>query len=116
MISPTVDVQTRNGLVYVDLDTHRAARAGMYARGEFDLGSHTALTLPQSAVLMRDGFNYIYHLDKENRVVELKVTAGRRQGDRIEITSDIDANIPVVMSGVGFLADGDRVNVVNASR
>ena len=39
MVAPTVDPQTRNGLVYVDLPpSSRTARAGMFARGEFDIG------------------------------------------------------------------------------
>jgi hypothetical protein len=28
----------------------------MFARGEFEIGSGSGLTLPQSAVLLRDGF------------------------------------------------------------
>ncbi len=114
MIAPTVDVQTRNAIVYVDLPHHRETRAGMYAHGEFDLGASGALTLPQSAVLARDGFNYVYRLDKENRVVELKVTVGRRLGSRIEITGGCDDKTAVVASGVGFLTDGDKVRVVEA--
>ena len=34
MLAPTVDAQTRNGLVYVDLPAPGSARAGMFARGE----------------------------------------------------------------------------------
>ncbi len=116
MIAPTVDVQTRNAIVYVDLRPHRETRAGMYAHGEFDLGANSALTVPQSAVLVRDGFNYLYRMDKDNRVVEFKVMVGRRLGNRIEITSGCDANTAVVASGVGFLTDGDRVRVVDAAR
>ena len=59
MVAPTVDPQTRNGIVFVDLAPSREARAGMFARGEFDIGSGQGLTLPQSAVLLRDGFSYV---------------------------------------------------------
>ena len=89
MVAPTVDPQTRNGLVYVDLppDAPAAAvRAGMFARGEFELGQAPALTLPQSAVLLREGFAYVFRLDGDSRVVQTKVGVGRRAGDRIEIT------------------------------
>ena len=118
MVAPTVDPQTRNGMVYVDIATDAAARAdaraGMFARGEFDLGRAAALSLPQSAVLLRDGFSYVYRVGADNRVTQTKVGVGRRQGDRIEITSGIDASARVVASGVGFLADGDTVLVVQA--
>ena len=62
MVAPTVDAATRNGLVYVDLPTAEAAKAGMFARGEFQIGSSTALTLPQTAVLLRDGFSYVFRV------------------------------------------------------
>jgi HlyD family secretion protein len=35
MVAPTVDPQTRNALVYVDLPAHSDFRAGMFARGRF---------------------------------------------------------------------------------
>src|SRR3989344_2916575 len=49
MIAPTVDPQTRNALVYVDLPLNTDFRAGMFARGEFALGASDALTVPQEA-------------------------------------------------------------------
>jgi len=114
MVAPTVDPQTRNGLVYVDLPTPGPARAGMFARGEFDVGSSTALTLPQSAVLLRDGFSYVYLVDAESKARQTKVGVGRRIGDRIEVTGGVDASARVVASGGGFLADGDTVRIVAA--
>jgi len=114
MVAPTVDPQTRNGLVYVDLPTPGPARAGMFARGEFDVGSSSALTLPQSAVLLRDGFSYVYLVHGESKARQTKVGVGRRIGDRIEVTRGIDASARVVASGGGFLADGDTVRIVDA--
>ena len=46
-VAPSVDPQTRNGLVYVDLPVSPAVRAGMFARGEFALAQSPALTLPR---------------------------------------------------------------------
>ncbi|MBI3345413.1 MAG: efflux RND transporter periplasmic adaptor subunit [Gammaproteobacteria bacterium] len=115
MVAPTVEVQTRNGLVYVDLPTPGAAKAGMFARGEFEVGSGQGLTLPQSAVLLRDGFSYVFRVGPDSKVAEVKVTVGRRVGDRIEIISGLDVLAHVVAAGGGFLADGDRVRVVEAA-
>jgi RND family efflux transporter MFP subunit len=116
-VAPTVDPQTLNGLVYVDLplaEAGDALRAGTFARGEFDLGRVRAMSLPQSAVLLRDGFAYVFRLDEQNRVAQSKVAVGQRMGDQIEIVSGIEADARVVASGVGFLADGDWVRVVDA--
>ena len=120
MVAPTVDPLTRNGIVYVDLpstgtpDAAGAARAGMFARGEFEIGSGTGLTLPQSAVLLRDGFSYVLRVGPDSKVASVKVGTGRRLGDRIEITGGLDVTARVVAAGGGFLTDGDTVRVVEA--
>jgi RND family efflux transporter MFP subunit len=115
-VAPTVDAATRNALVYVDLpDTGGRLKAGMFARGEFATGSSTALTLPQSAVLLRDGFSYVFTVGADNRVAQGKVATGRRSGDRVEILQGLDEKARVVASGGGFLADGDTVRVVEAA-
>lgn len=114
MVAPTVDPQTRNGLVYVDLGATGAVKAGMFARGEFDVGSSDALTLPQGAVVLRDGFSYVLKVGPDFKVAQVKVGVGRRVGDRIEITSGLDAGAKVVAAGGGFLSDGDTVKVVDA--
>ena len=111
MVAPTVEQQTRNGLVYVDLQEVADARAGMFARGEIALGQGKVLTLPQTAVLLRDGFSYVYRLDKDNRVIQTKVRIGQRSGDRVAIAAGLEAWARVVATGVGFLADGDLVRV-----
>ena len=115
MIAPTVDPQTRNGLVYVDLPASGVVRAGMFARGEFEVGNGSGLTLPQSAVLLRDGFSTVLRLGPDSKVALTKVGVGRRIGDRIEITGGLDAGARVVAAGGGFLADGDTVRVVDAA-
>lgn len=115
MVAPTVDPTTRNGLVYVDLPATSSVRAGMFARGDFELGSSPALTLPQSAVVLRDGFSYVYAVGENNKVSQIKVQTGRRVGERVEITGGLNANARVVASGAGFLGDGDTVKVVEAA-
>lgn len=115
-VAPTVDPLTRNAIVYVDLPASPAnpARAGMFARGDFDLGRTSALSLPQTAVVQREGFSYTFRVDADHRVAQTKVTVGRRTGERVEITGGLEPLMAVVASGAGFLADGDPVRVVDA--
>lgn len=115
-VAPTVDAQTRNALVYVDLPANAVQQvsAGMFARGEFRLGTKQALTLPQSAVLQREGFSYVFRVE-QNKVTQAKIVTGRRNGERIEI-SGLDAGAQVVASGAAFLADGDTVRVVSSEK
>lgn len=110
IIAPVIDPQTRYGLVYVDLPATQAFRMGMFVKGEFDLGEKPALTIPQTALLLHDGFAYVFIVGKNNRVAQQKVTVGRRLADRVEIL-DLPANVKLVASGTGFLTDGDLVTV-----
>ncbi|USA54103.1 efflux RND transporter periplasmic adaptor subunit [Acinetobacter sp. C32I] len=110
MIAPVIDPQTRYGLVYVDIPTTQAVRMGMFVKGEFDLGQKLALTVPQTALLLRDGFSYVFIVNDKNRVTQQKVIVGRRLGDRVELLN-LPANVKVVSSGTGFLADGDLVSI-----
>ncbi len=122
MIAPTVDPQTRSALVYVDLPgtagksggLQLPVQAGMFAKGEFDLGSSTALTIPQQSVVIRDGFSYVFALGADQHVRQIKVQTGRRLGDRIEVSAGIPADAELVASGAGFLNDGDLVSKVAA--
>lgn len=122
MIAPTVDVTSRNGLVYVDVlaaaqpgqSLAGAFKPGMYARGEFTLGKTTVLTVPQTAVVVRDGFSYVYSVGPDNKVSQRKVQAGRVLGDRVEIQSGVQPSDKLVASGGSFLTDGDTVKVVAA--
>lgn len=115
MVAPSVDAQTRNALVYVDLPAQTgSARAGMYAQGEIALGQSQALTVPQSAVVVRDGFSYVYTVGADQKVSQLKVQTGRQSADRVEVTSGLKADARVVASGGAFLNHGDTVRVVDA--
>jgi HlyD family secretion protein len=115
MIAPSVDPQTRSALVYVDLPSSAGkgspAKAGMFARGEFDLGASPALTVPQRALVVRDGFNYVFRLGADNRVSQLKVQTGRLAGERVEVVSGLPVDARIVVNGAGFLNDGDLVRV-----
>ncbi|PKO86932.1 MAG: efflux transporter periplasmic adaptor subunit [Betaproteobacteria bacterium HGW-Betaproteobacteria-12] len=115
-VAPSVDAQTRNGLIYVDLPATDAVRAGMFARGEFELGRTPALSLPQTAVVLREGFAYVFRLEGTDRVAQTKVELGRRAGERVEILAGLKADVRVVENGAGFLADGDVVKVVAGSQ
>lgn len=115
-LAPTVDPRTATALVYVDLPAAAAPEklsAGMFARGEFRLGNKPALTLPQSALLLREGFAYVFRVEG-SKVAQVKVATDRRQADRVEVIG-LDPAAKVVASGVGFLADGDTVRFAESA-
>ncbi|MGW8394204.1 efflux RND transporter periplasmic adaptor subunit [Pseudoduganella sp. HUAS MS19] len=118
MVAPTIDPQTRSALVYVDLPPNTAKqapfKAGMFATGQFELGASDALTVPQQAITVRDGFSYVFRLNQDQRVSQVKVQPGRRIGDRIEVLSGLAPEAQIVAAGAGFLNDGDLVRNTGA--
>ena len=119
MVGPTVDPQTRTALVYVDVTPVAGSTApalpGMFARGEFALGAAPAMTVPQSAVVVREGFSYVMRLNPDNRVSAVKVQTGRVVADRVEISAGLAADARIVASGGSYLNEGDLVRVVPAT-
>ena len=124
MVAPTVDAQTRNGLIYVDIlpgqfpagpPQGNSFKPCMFARGEFELGSNNAMSVLQTALVVRDGFNYVFRVGADKRVAQVKVQTGRLLGDQVEILSGIKPEDKLVATGGGFLSDGDLVRVVEAA-
>lgn len=115
VIGPTVDLQARTAVVYVDLPTIEAdvpvVRAGMFATGEFELGDTRVLTLPQESVVMRDGFSYVFKVRDAARVSQVRVEIGRRLGARVEILKGIEENETIAESGAGFLNNDDVIAI-----
>jgi HlyD family secretion protein len=113
-VAPTIDAVTRNALVYVDLPPNSGVKAGMFAKGEFALGAAEVLTLPQQALVLRDGFTYGMRIEPNNKVLQVKLETGRRAGDSVEVKQGAKAGERYVASGAAFLADGDTVKIVGA--
>ena len=114
--APSLDSQSRLGIVYADVDTGSAARAGMYANGRVVLSDTPALVVPAESVVIRDGRSYVIQLADASVTpkVQLRaVSVGRREGDQVEIAGGLSAGDRIVASGAGFLNDGDVVRVAS---
>ena len=111
-IAPALDAVSRTGLVYVDLPQPGALRAGMYAQGELRLGELVATTVPEAAVVERDGYRYVFVLGDGEVVSQRRVETGARQDGVVQILSGLSDGERVAVQGAGFLSDGDKVKVV----
>lgn len=114
-IAPVVDSTSRTSIAYVALDPGTASvRAGMFASGKLLLGERVGLALPASAVVERDGYEYVFRLadGEPRRAMQVRVTSGRRLDGNVEILDGVAPQDDVVRSGGEFLRDGDIVRVV----
>ncbi|MBX7199384.1 MAG: efflux RND transporter periplasmic adaptor subunit [Rhodospirillaceae bacterium] len=115
-VSPTLNTDSRLGLVYADIEADSDARAGMYAVGRIAIGEAPALVVPAEAVVLRDGRSYVLEItdgaDGAAKVVLRAVEVGRREAQEVEIVSGITDGVRLAVRGSGFLNDGDGVRVV----
>lgn len=92
----------------------------MYQKGEFLLGNDQLQTVPNSAIVSNDGYDYVMLITdikeidgkKLGKIVQEKVTVGEHLGDKVSLTTPIDAKSQIVKQGGSFLNDGDIVRLV----
>lgn len=119
LVSPTSSTDSGRVTVYVSLTPGAGMpqpKTGILVSGNFEFDPTDALTVPATAVTLRDGFSYVFVLNQKDQptVSRKRVETGRRQDDRIEILSGIQKTDEVVNSGGAFLADGSVVRVASS--
>ncbi|MGD1897175.1 MAG: efflux RND transporter periplasmic adaptor subunit [Phormidesmis sp.] len=117
-IDPTVDAQTRQATVKVGLPGSDRIKPGMFLQAAIVTGERDGVVVPAEAVLPQsDGSFVVYTLNSDrtvraNRVdVGDRIPATEREPAKVEVTSGLDENVPVVVEGASYLQDGDLVDV-----
>ncbi len=111
LVAPTIDAQTRNGQVHVALPRGAGLKAGAHARGEILINNAQALSLPESSVLTRDGYPYVYTVGADQVARLTKIETGARQQGLVEVSAGLKPEARVIGTGAGFVKDGDLVRV-----
>ena len=114
-VSPGVDATSRTGTVYVDLPEPGALKVGTFVQGRILTRRSPGLSVPAAAVVMRDGYAYVFGVDGQGIAHRKRVSIGASQGQRVEILAGLSPGDAVVSEGAGFLGEGDRVKIVPAS-
>lgn len=119
LISPTTSAKNGRLTVFVDLDKPENApppTTGILLSGYFDIGASNALTVPSSAITLRDGFSYVFVIKRGDvaTVSRERVVTGRRRDGLVEIVDGIAAGVEIVASGGAFLSHGSVIRIVEA--
>lgn len=114
-VTPGVDAQTRTGTVYADLPEPGTLKQGVYVEGRIVTGDGEVLTIPTAAIVQRDGHNYVFSVSDKQQATRHRVRTGQALQGRTAILEGLKAGDKVVVDGAGFLGEGDRVRVVDAS-
>ncbi|HEX8990958.1 MAG TPA: efflux RND transporter periplasmic adaptor subunit, partial [Anaerolineales bacterium] len=112
LAAPTLSTSTSRANVFVTLPNESGAKAGMFASGYIEAGRQTMLAVPESALVVRDGRNYVFEIGADNKVSRRMVATGMRREGMVTIESGLDDKARIVVSGGAFLADGDLVKVI----
>jgi RND family efflux transporter MFP subunit len=115
VVSPTISAGNRTALVYVDLPPDERLRPGMFARGEIEIGTGPAYTVPLESIVSADGYSYVFVLRADNTVARRRIETGAVQSDAMEVLSGLEGGELIVIKGAGFLKDGDLVNVASGA-
>lgn len=114
-VLPSVDPQTRSGLVKIQLPTLEVKdrgvpwRTGTFARARFVTGFRETLLVPTSAVASRGQLTGVYVVD-ENQVCRWRlVRTGRAVENQVEILSGLQDGERIVVRIVPELKDGIRI-------
>ncbi|WP_434734630.1 efflux RND transporter periplasmic adaptor subunit (plasmid) [Rhizobium sp. YTUHZ044] len=111
LVGPSVSTDTSRAIVYVTLPADTRPRTGLYVTGNIELQTSPALTVPETAIVFRDGISYVFTASEDQRVQRVRVETGRRNNGEVEIVSGIDRTSKVVTSGGAFLSDNDLVKI-----
>lgn len=112
LVGPSVSTNTGRTIVYVALPADLNPRVGLYLAGSIELQTTPALTVPETALIFRDGINYVFATNEDRRARRIRVETGRRSNGEVEILSGISPSSRIVTSGGPFLSDNALVNIV----
>ena len=122
-IAPLVNEQTREATVKIDLLYSNLLRPGMFLRARITTATNQGLKIPAKAVLPQaDGKSIVYLLTNNNQVKAIPVEVGEilsKNSDlanaELEIKEGLKLGDHIVISGAGYLKDGDRVKVIESN-
>ena len=108
-VSPVVDPSSRQGTARVALPYNAALRPGGFATVAIVAGATVVPRLPESAVQTDDKGNFVYVLDKDDKVVRRNIKLGPVAGDGIAVVDGLNGTERVVVSAGAFLNPGQKV-------
>jgi RND family efflux transporter MFP subunit len=107
-------VDVSSGTVLVELyatNPDRALKPGSYAQVHFALPANTTVTLPASALIVREDGTLVATVGADNRIRLKPIHIARDDGATVEVSTGISGNERIVDSPPDTLANGDQVRI-----
>jgi len=112
-VAPSADAVTRTRRVKIALqDPPDTVRLGTTITAELEGPDVTAIMIPQTAVLRKDGKPHVWLVDAEKGEARLvPIGTGPDIGKSVQVTEGLKAGDRVVTAGVNSLQDGQKIKV-----
>lgn len=111
-ISPVIDPQTRQGIARIALSYHKELRPGGFAAADIVRGSQEAPMLPESAVQSDEKGNFVYVVNKANKIERRGIKVGDVTDKGVAVSEGLTGTERVVLSAGGFVNPGETVKPV----
>ena len=104
-ISPRVDTDSRRAQIYLNLDKRSdGLQAGMLAQIALRVGNDAEITVPASAVLIRNGTRRVVYVENRDGAFETRdVRTGRNRGGKVVILDGLSTGERIVVRGALLL-------------
>lgn len=108
---PAADPASHSFLVKIDVPPSKTLRTGMYATADIPTGTHEAILVPRSAVVLRGSLSCAYVLDT-NGIAQLRyLTLGAARGEAVEVLSGVSGGEKLVDNPADRDLAGKRIEV-----
>ena len=112
-VAPSADAATRTRRVKIALENPPdTVRLGTTITAELEGPNLTAIMVPETSVLRKNGKAYVWLVDAEKGEVRLvAIEAGRVAGRYLQVTGGLKEGDRVVTAGVNSLEEGQKVRI-----
>jgi len=112
---PTGDVRSQTFEAIIDLPEHATAiwTVGQLVSVAVPIrSSELSLAVPRDALVLRQGGQFVYRINNENRAERILVDVGDSHGELIAIAGALDEGDRIAIRGAETLSDGAEVRIM----
>lgn len=112
---PTGDIRSQTFEAIIDLPEQAT---GIWTVGQLVSvavpirSSELSLTVPRDALVLRQGGQFVYRINDENRAERIQVDTGDSHGELIAVAGALDEGDRIAIRGAESLSDGAEVRIV----
>ncbi len=115
VVSSRIDPVTRSVSLRAHINNTRGLlRPGMLMTVEMELNEQLSMVVPELSAIVSQGNAYVFVVDDNNLVQQVKVELGRRRPGVVEILSGLNPGDRVISRGVNKVRPGQKVSIITS--